>query len=68
MSEDSGVLRAIKRSKNVIGVIIAWVVIYLLFTALRPQTFLSAGNLELMLRQSVVDGLGAVGMTFVIVS
>lgn len=56
------------KSKNVIGVIVAWVAVYALFSVLKPQTFLDISNVELMLRQSIVAGLGAVGMTYVIVS
>jgi ribose transport system permease protein len=61
-------VRQVKRSKNVIGVVIAWVVIYAIFSALKPQNFLNPSNIELMVRQSIVDGLGAIGMTYVIIS
>lgn len=56
-----------KGGKQVIGVIIAWVAIYGLFAALAP-TFRDPSNIEVMMRQSIVDGLGAIGMTFVIVT
>lgn len=56
------------KGRHVFGVILAWAVVYLLFAALKPGTFLSLSNLELMVRQSIISGLGAVGMTFVIIS
>jgi ribose/xylose/arabinose/galactoside ABC-type transport system permease subunit len=39
-----------------------------LFSVLQPQTFLSAYNFQTIAAQTVIVGLGAIGMTFVIVS
>jgi ribose/xylose/arabinose/galactoside ABC-type transport system permease subunit len=39
-----------------------------LFAVLRPDTFLSVYNLQTIAAQTVIVGLGAIGMTFVIVS
>jgi ribose/xylose/arabinose/galactoside ABC-type transport system permease subunit len=39
-----------------------------LFAALQPATFLSVYNLQTIAAQTVIVGLGAIGMTFVIVS
>jgi ribose transport system permease protein len=50
------------------GVFAAWVAVYALFAFLKPGTFLTLGNLELMMRQSLIIGLGAVGMTYIIMS
>lgn len=55
-----------KKTGSIWGVLVAWVAIYLLFVALKPATFLSLSNLELMMRQSILIGLGAIGMTYVI--
>lgn len=55
-----------KKTGSIWGVLVAWVAIYLLFVALKPATFLSVSNLELMMRQSILIGLGAIGMTYVI--
>lgn len=57
-----------KRASGVLGVFIAWVVIYAVFAALKPSTFLSIANFELLMRQSTIIGIGAIGMTYVIVS
>lgn len=57
-----------KKPNQVVGVFVAWVLIYALFAALKPDTFLSLNNFELLLRQSTIIGIGAVGMTYVIVA
>lgn len=57
-----------KKSGSIWGVFAAWAAIYLLFVILKPATFLSVSNLELMMRQSILIGLGAIGMTYVIMS
>jgi ribose/xylose/arabinose/galactoside ABC-type transport system permease subunit len=49
-----------------VGPLLALIVVYAIFAALRPDTFLSALALKVMLRQTVVVGLCAVGMTLVI--
>ena len=49
-----------------IGLVIAWLVIFGVFAALRPETFANARNLETIFRQTVIVGFAAVGMTFVI--
>ncbi len=60
------------KAKGTIGVIIAWVVIYIIFVVLlkvfRQQDFLTPSNLELMMRQAVIVGLGAIGMSYVIMT
>ena len=43
-------------------------VVVALFTALEPEVFLSAYNLKTVATQTVIVGLGALGMTFVIVA
>ncbi|MEI7984563.1 MAG: ABC transporter permease [Armatimonadota bacterium] len=62
------------KAKGVIGVFIAWVLIYVIFMFLiwhfKPsqEPFLNPGNLELMMRQGVIVGLGAIGMSYVIMT
>lgn len=49
------------------GPLVALVVVYALFVALRPETFAGSTNLVTMARQTVVVAIAAVGMTLVIV-
>ena len=51
-----------------VGPLIALVLVYLVFVILRPETFARPVNLVTMLRQTVVVGIAAVGMTVIIVS
>ena len=51
-----------------LGPVIGLVVVFGLFTALRPGKFATGANLELMLLQTAVVGTGALGMTLVIIS
>jgi ribose transport system permease protein len=48
--------------------LVALVLVYLLFAALAPETFARPINLITMLRQTVVVGIAAAGMTMIIVS
>lgn len=57
-----------KELNKVAGVFCAWILIYALFAILKPNTFLSLDNFELLMRQSTIIGIGAIGMTYVIVS
>jgi ribose transport system permease protein len=56
------------KGRGIWGIILAWIVIYAVFAMLKPGTFLSLSNVELMMRQSVIVGLGAIGMTYVIMT
>ncbi len=57
-----------KSSFNLIGLVIALVVVFTTFGVLIPGgSFFHLDNLELMLRQSSIIGLSALGMTFVII-
>src|SRR3954453_16304818 len=49
-----------------VGPLLALGLLYLLFTALAPDTFARQTNLLTMLRQTAVVGIAAVGMTFTI--
>jgi ribose/xylose/arabinose/galactoside ABC-type transport system permease subunit len=50
-----------------LGPLLALGLLYLLFTLLSPETFVRSSNLVTMLRQTVVVGIAAVGMTSIIV-
>lgn len=56
------------KGKAVLGVLVAWLVIYGLFAILKPGTFMSMYGFELMMRQSLIVGLGAIGMSYVIMT
>ena len=49
------------------GPLAALVVLYAVFAAAQPDTFATLGNLKTMVRQTSVVGMGALGMTLVIV-
>jgi ribose transport system permease protein len=51
-----------------VGPFVALLAVYLLFVALRPETFARPINLVTMARQTVVVGIAAAGMTMIIVS
>jgi ribose transport system permease protein len=50
-----------------LGPLIALLLMYVLFVALTPETFARSINFVTMLRQTVVVGIAAVGMTLIIV-
>lgn len=54
--------------KKAAGLIIALVVIFLFFTWRLPGTFATPQNIETMMRQNIVIGFAAVGMTWIIVT
>ncbi|MFZ5891810.1 MAG: ABC transporter permease [Myxococcota bacterium] len=49
------------------GPLVALLALYVLFSAISPQTFLGATNLMTMARQTVVVAIGSIGMTYVII-
>jgi ribose/xylose/arabinose/galactoside ABC-type transport system permease subunit len=58
----------VKRRPAWLGPLIALVVVYAVFAALTPDTFLRAQNLLTMGRQTVVVALCALGMTMIIIT
>ncbi|MEI8281996.1 MAG: hypothetical protein WCG75_06305, partial [Armatimonadota bacterium] len=64
--------KLLAKTKGVLGVFIAWVVVYLIFVFLighfQGKPFLTPDNFELMMRQAVIVGLGAIGMSYVIMT
>ncbi|HAL45407.1 MAG: hypothetical protein A2Y12_14260 [Planctomycetes bacterium GWF2_42_9] len=53
---------------NRFGIVLALLVIYLLFVFIAPSSFSTMRNLETIARQTVIVGIAAIGMTFVIIS
>ena len=56
------------RVLELLGPFLALALVVALFAVLAPDRFLSAYNLKTVATQTVIVGLGAIGMTFVIVS
>ncbi|HBG26838.1 MAG: hypothetical protein A2Y10_07770 [Planctomycetes bacterium GWF2_41_51] len=53
---------------NRFGLLLALLAIYLLFIFIAPSSFSTMRNLETIARQTVIVGIAAIGMTFVIIS
>ena len=51
-----------------IGPLVGLILVVVLFSALRPQTFATLDNAQLILLQTAVVGMAALGMTMIIVS
>jgi ribose/xylose/arabinose/galactoside ABC-type transport system permease subunit len=51
-----------------LGPVIGLLFVFALFASLRPRTFATPANAELMLRQTAVVGTAALGMTLIIIS
>ena len=51
-----------------LGPLIGLVFVIILFSSLRYQTFFTIGNFELILRQTAVVGIAALGMTLIIIA
>lgn len=66
MAEEAKWRRVISRHPW-IGPLTALITVYLLFVALRPDTFASSINLMTMARQTAVVGVASVGMTLIII-
>lgn len=58
----------LRRALALAGPFLALVLVVGLFALLSPERFLSAYNLKTVATQTVIVGLGAIGMTFVVVS
>lgn len=67
-NQTSALRRALKKSFNLLGLLIAWTVIFTGFSLLLPGSFASFSNFETLMRQTVITGLGAIGMTYIIIS
>jgi ribose transport system permease protein len=53
---------------STLGPIIGLVFVFALFAILRPKTFLTVDNMQIMLLQTAVVGTAALGMTMIIIS
>jgi len=51
-----------------LGPLIGLVFVFVLFSALRPKTFLNLDNMQIILRQTAVIGTAAIGMTLIIIA
>lgn len=57
-----------KRYLNLAGLVVAWVVIFGVFSLILPKSFPTSYNIELLLRQTTITGFGAIGMTYIIIT
>ncbi|HRI43086.1 MAG TPA: ABC transporter permease [Fimbriimonadaceae bacterium] len=53
---------------NLVGLIVAWVILFIGFSLAAPHSFPTLANLELLARQSTIVALAVLGTTFVIAS
>jgi len=53
---------------NLAGLVIAWLVIFGVFSYLVPQSFPTMANVETLARQGAITAMVALGMTYVIIS
>ena len=60
--------RGVRRILTRLGPFLALLLVFGLFALLAPDRFLSAYNVKTVATQTVTVGLGAIGMTFVVVS
>lgn len=73
-TEAIAVPRATRRGLDVrglidkIGPVLGLLLVFGLFSMLRPQTFFTFNNAQLILQQTVIVGIAALGMTMIIVS
>jgi ribose transport system permease protein len=58
----------LRRALSFLGPSLALLLVIVLFATLAPDRFVSAYNVKTVATQTVIVGLGAIGMTFVIVS
>ena len=68
MKETASAFARLRRMLSWLGPFVALLLVVGLFTALSPDRFLSAYNLKTVATQTVIVGLGAIGMTFVVIS
>jgi len=66
MKNLAALLRKIRHAQ--LGPLIGLILVIAIFSLLRPTTFLNWNNFEIMLLQSAVVGMAALGMTLVIIS
>lgn len=57
-----------KKLAGPIGLVAAWVLIFCAFSVLQPETFPTVRNIETIVRQTVIVGFAAIGMTYVVMT
>lgn len=57
-----------KAWKKALGLVLVWVAIVIAFNVSLQGNFATAQNLEIMIRQTVLTGFAAIGMTFIIIT
>lgn len=60
-------IRMLKNKLDVLGPFFGLLFVFLIFVFLAPASFVSGYNLKTIITQTVIVGIGALGMTFVIV-
>ena len=61
-------VRLVPDLRQMLGPVLGLVLVIVIFGIIAPQSFLSVYNFKVVAAQSVIVGLGAIGMTFVITS
>jgi len=61
-------LSAIRNKLDILGPFIGLLFVFLIFVILAPSAFVSGYNIKTIITQTVIIGIGALGMTFVIIS
>ncbi len=60
--------RGSRRYLNLIGLVVAWLVIFVLFSLKVPQSFPTLQNVETLARQTAIVGFATIGMTYIIIA
>ncbi len=55
-----------KNALQVVGLVGAWLALFVLFSILAPESFPTLRNVETLMRQLVIVGFASVGMTYII--
>ena len=58
----------LRKKINILGPFIGLLFVFFIFLILAPSSFVSGYNLKTIITQTVIVGIGALGMTFVIIS
>ena len=66
--EFSGIMKKLPKYLSAFGPFFGLIFVYVLFLCYAPETFYSLYNTKTILQQSVIFGIGALGMTFIIIS
>ncbi|MBN1464275.1 ABC transporter permease [candidate division KSB1 bacterium] len=61
-------IKRLQDKLNVLGPFLGLIFVFAIFIALAPASFVSGYNLKTIITQTVIVGIGALGMTFIIIS